>query len=359
MSGLLLDLYTDYLICQNNYATATGLADLLPSDLSHDKVTRFLNGQLLDGKALWHKVKPDIRKHETNTGGVLILDDTLLEKPYTDENDIICWHHCHSKNQHIKGVNILSCLVKYNDVTLPVGYELVKKDVTFCELKTRKVRRVASRTKNEHCRELIGQAVKNGVLFEYVLMDNWFSSQENLLYINGLGKKFIVGLKSNRTVATSEDNRAKGVWQRVDMIDIQDGGSVMIWLKGLDFPLTLVKKVFKNKDNTDGILYLVSNDVTANADTLLQTYQKRWDIEVYHKSIKQNSSLAKSPTKRVRSQSNHICASIMAFCKLELLKVTTATNHFALKYKLIIASNIAAFKELSHLKKITNQPLLA
>jgi hypothetical protein len=28
--------------------------------------------------------------------GVLILDDSIEEKPYTDENEQICWHYDHS-----------------------------------------------------------------------------------------------------------------------------------------------------------------------------------------------------------------------------------------------------------------------
>jgi hypothetical protein len=37
---------------------------------------------------------------------------------------------------------------------------------------------------------------------------------------------------------------------------------------------------------------------------------------------------------------------MVAYCKLELLKVKTAMNHFAIKYKLIIKANQAMLKEL-------------
>ena len=70
-----------------------------------------------------------------------------------------------------------------------------------------------------------------------------------------------------------------------------------------------------------------------------------------NKSIKENTSLAKSPTKKVRSQANHIFASIVAFCKLEIMKVATATNHFAIKYKLLVKANMAAMGELINLRK--------
>ncbi|MCH9763228.1 MAG: hypothetical protein K0U24_03220 [Gammaproteobacteria bacterium] len=38
----MLDIYTNYLIFQNKYATATGLSDMVDGEISHDKVTRFL-----------------------------------------------------------------------------------------------------------------------------------------------------------------------------------------------------------------------------------------------------------------------------------------------------------------------------
>ena len=38
----MLDLYSDYLIFQNKYATATGLSDLVDGAFAHDKVTRLL-----------------------------------------------------------------------------------------------------------------------------------------------------------------------------------------------------------------------------------------------------------------------------------------------------------------------------
>ena len=54
------ELYADYLIAQNKYSTATGLSELLSEEISHDQVTRFLNGECLDSKDLWMQVKKDI-----------------------------------------------------------------------------------------------------------------------------------------------------------------------------------------------------------------------------------------------------------------------------------------------------------
>ncbi len=36
---------------------------------------------------------------------------------------------------------------------------------------------------------------------------------------------------------------------------------------------------------------------------------------------------------------------------IEIMKVATATNHFAIKYKLLVATNIASMDELMNLRK--------
>ena len=61
----MLDIYTDYLICQNKHATATGLSDMVDGEFSHDKVTRFLRLNSFDSTMLWAYVKPAVRERET------------------------------------------------------------------------------------------------------------------------------------------------------------------------------------------------------------------------------------------------------------------------------------------------------
>ena len=75
----------------------------------------------------------------------------------------------------------------------------------------------------------------------------------------------------------------------------------------------------------------------------------RGSTHQYHKSVKQNASLAKSPTKTVTTQCNHVFAAIIAYCKLEFLKLKTKMNHFAIKYKLIVRANQIAMQELKYM----------
>ena len=90
MCYILQDVYSDYLIAQNKYATATGLSSIMPEEFSHDQITRFLNKSPAGSKELWLEVKPDVRRLQDNDDGILSLDDMVSEKPYTDENLIMC-----------------------------------------------------------------------------------------------------------------------------------------------------------------------------------------------------------------------------------------------------------------------------
>jgi len=102
-----------------------------------------------------------------------------------------------------------------------------------------------------------------------------------------------------------------------------------------------------------GVLYLVTSDTTLTFADITTIYQKRWNVECYHQSLKQNASLAKSPTQTVVTQTNHFFAAVWAFVKLELLKSETRLNHFALKTKLYVAALHSAFTQLRQLQAVS------
>ncbi len=80
-----LELYSDCLICNAaSYATATGLSAMIDGDVSHDQITRFLSAEKQSSKELWLKVKSVVREIEAEDG-VLIFDDTIAEKEWTDQ----------------------------------------------------------------------------------------------------------------------------------------------------------------------------------------------------------------------------------------------------------------------------------
>ena len=107
MEFKILDLYTDYLISSFGQTTATGMAKLLDNKMSHDKITRFLSSREFTSKDLWKFSKKIVREIESSDG-VIAIDDSIEEKPYTDENELICWHFDHSKGRSVKGGGVRS-----------------------------------------------------------------------------------------------------------------------------------------------------------------------------------------------------------------------------------------------------------
>ena len=81
MDRKLLELYSDYIISSFGQITATGLSRALSGEITHDKVTRFLSEEEFDSKKLWKLVKRLVREQESEDG-VVIVDDTIEEKPY-------------------------------------------------------------------------------------------------------------------------------------------------------------------------------------------------------------------------------------------------------------------------------------
>ena len=193
---------------------------------------------------------------------------------------------------------------------------------------------------------MIDTCIGNALKFRFVLMDSWFSSEENFDFITGKGKHFIAALKDNRLVALSEEDRKKKRFVRVDELDFPEQTAVQGWLKGYAKAVLLVRQVFTSKDGSTGILHLVCSDLTCNYDAITTTYKKRWKVEVFHKSLKSNANLAKSPTRTVRTQSNHIFMSICATFKLECLSIKSKLNPFALCRKLLINASRSAYAEL-------------
>ncbi len=107
-------------------------------------------------------------------------------------------------------------------------------------------------------------------MFEHILVDNWFGSKKNMGFIDKLGKKFIFGIKSNRTVALSGKDKKEGKFQQVSSLNMKDGESKKVWLKGVSFQVTLIKKVFTNEDGSTGVLYLAFNDIEHEVSHLYQ-----------------------------------------------------------------------------------------
>lgn len=99
----LMDLYTDYLLSGCGVATATGMSAALDNRLSHDVITDLLSSDYISSRRLWASVKPMCREVEQE-GAVLIIDDSMEARPYTDCNELISWRYDHTGGGLPKGL---------------------------------------------------------------------------------------------------------------------------------------------------------------------------------------------------------------------------------------------------------------
>jgi hypothetical protein len=286
----LLDLYTDYLLSSIGSTTATGLSRLLEGDLSHDKISRLLSGHGFTSKDLWQQVKSLVRSQETEDA-CLIFDDTIIGKPYMDGNDIICWHWDHSKGRNEKGINLLTAF--YHNQAIHTS-EALRIPLSYeCVKKT--IRYCEIKTRKE---------------------------------------------KRQSSVSKNEMMRS--------MI------SKAVEKQHLVFKYVLADSWFSSSDNLLFIhqlkKYLASNNLELSTEEFKTLYKKRWSVEKYHKSLKQNASLSKSPARTVTTQSNHLFASLPAYVKLEKLKFAHKLNHFALKAKIYSPASKAVWNEFYNIK---------
>lgn len=346
MNSNLMDLYTDYILSSYGPITATGLARLTKDEVSHDQVTRFLNSDQLSGKQLWSLVKPYVKKYsDESSDGVLIVDDTVIPKPYSRENELNCWHYDHSVGKTIKGINLLTLMFSDSKLNVPVGCELISKQIQYSDIKTRKQKRRSKTTKNELFRGLVEQALKNGVAFKHVLGDCWFGSKDNMEYIESSGKKFVFAQKSNRLASIEIDGMFQQS-QALGSLELQEGVVYNALLQGMEKPVHLVKQVFKDGGSVCGTIYLVTNDPELDFSAITALYQRRWKVEEYHKSLKSNLGLGKSPACTVTTQSNHIFLSLLAYVKLETIALKRQTNHFALRSTIYLQALKACYSEI-------------
>ncbi|HEX8328005.1 MAG TPA: transposase [Hymenobacter sp.] len=347
-----LDLYTDYLVSSTGPTTATGLSRLLDGALSHDHITRWLRSTSLGSPALWRQAKPLIRQAEARRQAeefaVLIVDDSILEKAHTDANELICTHWDHSQQRFVKGLNFVTLLYQAGELALPIAAELVAKTIPVYNVKTQQTSYQSAFTKNEYVQQML-RVAQQQVGYRYLLADSWYASAENMNLVRALGHHFLFALESSRTVALSAQARAAGQFQAVQTLAFPDKQPLRVYLRSVPEAVLVTRQVFTNKDGSQGTLYLVGSDTNLTYCQLTTIYQRRWKVEEYHKSLKQNASMGQSPTKTPATQTTHFFAALLAYTKLEVLKLRHGLGHFRLKAQLYAVGLKAMYQQLAQL----------
>jgi hypothetical protein len=241
--------------------------------------------------------------------GYLIIDDSVLDKPYSKQIPFVRAQYSGNHHRVVIGIDIVTLLWTDGEKMIPVDYRVYDPSRD-------------GKTKNEHAREMLDSAQKRGFAPEYVLIDSWYSSIENLKSISSKNWKWIAELKSNRQVSLTQ-----GTYYAVKDLDWASTQVHKVWLKAYGF-IQVAEIDFENGD----IAYVATNDLTlVNPETIKSHNSCRWNIETFHRGIKQYCGIERCFSQVERSQLNHILCAFLAFLKFEIRRIKTGVSWFEQK----------------------------
>jgi putative transposase len=301
--------YIDFLIATPKAATATEAARVQPDAPhapAHDAFTRLLRRLEPDPEELWLEAKPQVDL----AGGVLVLDDTVLDKPYARHIDLVGRHWSGKHHGVVKGIDLVSLIWTDGDRIIPCDYRI------YHDAK--------AATKNDHFRAMIDAAHGRGFRPARVLFDGWYSSLDNLKHLRALGWSWLTRLKANRLV--NKDRQGERPLSRTD---ISPEGTE-VWLKGYG-----LVKVYKIVAPDGDIAYWATSDLTMTDLTRQQMAEYSWGIETYHRGIKQCTEVERCQARSAKAQRNHIGLALRAFLRLEWHLFSTGIGWLEAKTSII------------------------
>lgn len=302
--------FIDFLIASPLQVTATEAQRTQPlSDDSpaHDAYTRLLHRLEPTSEALWIEVQQEVRR----SSGVLVLDDTVLDKPYARTMDLV--HHMWSGKHHrvVKGIDLLTLLWTDGDRHLPCDYRIYDKPNDH-------------KTKNDHFGDLLRVAKERGFAPECVLFDGWYSSLENLKLIRSLGWCWLTRLKSNRRV-----NPDRTGLRAVSACEIAATGTV-VHLEGYGF--ILVFRIVAKDGTTE---HWATNRLEMDEGERLRLADASWRIEEYHRGLKQTTHVERCQCRVGVAQRGHIGLALRAFVVIERYCFRTGINWLSAKWQIV------------------------
>jgi len=90
-------------------------------------------------------------------------------------------------------------------------------------------------------------------------------------------------------VALNIEDKNIGKYVTISKLDAEYFNGRLLYLQGIEIALKISRQGSKEgTDDDSNYLYLASNDRGLTDDKILEIYKKRWKVEAYHKSLKQN-----------------------------------------------------------------------
>lgn len=265
-------------------------------EVSHDEVNRFLANEYFSGKDLYEQVKSEVTH-----GGTLTLDDTVIDKPYSqiDSSDLVGRYWSGRHHKVVVGINLLT--LHYTPPSggrgFPVNYRLYRKS--------------DNKTKHDYFRTMLAECLSWGIAPDYFTADSYYASLSDLKFLKYKGINFMIGLKANRLISTIAHQ-----YERVEQAKIPKDG-LYTHIKGFDFV-----KVFKTEDDNHRVRYYAiykvqhDNRHDTNYEEFSKTRKIHWNVEKSYRLLKQECHLGHFFVRNTSSVINHVFCALRAFQKL-------------------------------------------
>ena len=299
-------MYCHFLIAAQTNYTVTELDERVHGNPAHDSITKWLESDHLTPTLLWQGMKT----HIDVLNGDLIIDHTVFDKWYSEKMGLVYRQYSGTHHNQVDGIGLTTLLWYSNSQHIPVNFR-------FFDPKT------DGKTRNEHARDMLKLAHERNFQPGWVLMDSEFSALATLKLINSFGWKFVTGVDKNRLVTFVAHKH-----HQVQHIPIPNVGCV-VHLNG--FGMVRIFKIEAEKR----IDYLVTNDVTTSRSLVEKVYKRRWEVEVFHRGLKQTTGVAKCQARSARAQRNHIFCCLRVFLSLEKASFKAGYSIYQQKTKVI------------------------
>jgi putative transposase len=323
------DDYINFLLASPSRFTCTEAARSQPGRVntpSHDSFTRLLLRTPQDTEALWTEAEPMVKKNAS----ALVLDDTTLDKPYSQKMALVTNHWSGKHHRVVRGINLITLLWTDGEKLVPTDFRIYDKPF-------------GGKSKNGHFVDMLLEARERGINPDYVIFDSWYSSLDNLKLITGMGWHWFTRFKENRLVGT--DGGAS--YRPVGEVEKPEQG-MMADLKGYG-----AAKIFRTVREDGEIRYWATDDLTMDAKKRDELESTGWGIEVYHRGIKQCCGIEKAQARREEAQRAHILLSMRAFLRLEANRLVMAVSWYEAKLS-IVRGAIRAFLAHPTIKLVPN-----
>jgi len=293
--------YVEYLISTPINYTCTNLAEHLEG-VSHDVVSNYLKRERLTARHLWELVQGLI---DDSPDAYLIIDDSIHDKRYSRSIEMVKLQYSGAEGGLVRGIGVVN-LVHTNGKEgeyYPIDFRVYAKEAD-------------GKTKNDHFQEMLLRAIsEKQIQAKTVLFDSWYASWQNLKLVHRLGLIFYTTLKSNRLVSLSKEAGYIHL-DEIDWTEQRLKNGVVVKLKKVPFKVKLFKVVATNGD----IDWIITNDLdeTVTSQVAQEADDLRWQVEEFHRELKQLTGSEKCQCRKARSQRNHLACCYHAWLSLKV-----------------------------------------